>query len=870
MFTWISSLFRTWFGKEKLDRELDAEVRSYVEMATEEKIASGMNKQEARRAALVEAGGLEQIKERTREVRMGTLMETVWQDIRYAARMLRKNPGFTAVAVLTLALGIGSTTAMYSVANSVLIRPLDYPQPEKLVRAYETSQRPYLLRYYEEWQGKLDSFEEFSWIHQSRGNLSIMGVSLDARIVRAPASFFHVFRMRPLAGRLILPEDEEEGQERVVLLGEDYWRRLFAADPAAVGQTIRINRRLYTVAGVVSVGSYFRNIAVWLPWRPGDISDEGITAGVFRFYGRLKEGTEFSQGRLELETLFMQLKDHARKKSDRAKIFVKSLEEQAIGGTRRSIYLFLGVAGLVWLLVCVNLANLLLSRTLDRQRELAVRSALGAGRGRLVRQVLTETSLLSILGGAAGLLLAHQSLNGLVVLLGRAVPSVVEVEIDTTVLIFTLVFSLLTGWLFGLAPILGIFRLDVNRVLQFTAAGPARGRARLRSTLVVAQVALAFTLLIGAGLLIHSHFLQIAVDTGVAMENGFWIEPTLPREVYPDAKSRSAYLEAASRQLGRLPGVDSAGFSVFSPLTGASLRLKFHAEDFPERKLRWGQTFVSSGYHRALGIPLMAGRPFSQQDRNNKAGVVILSSLAAREYGSPQAALGRKLRFGGGEIPLEVVGVAADIRGGGPAQDYSALMYVPHWIMEDTMPLFFLYRAPTFLHVRIKEEPRASLTDLRRSLRLVDADVPVTIRSFRLAVDQFYARIRRMAVLFGLLAGLAILVASLGLYGSIAYSVSQRTHEIGVRMALGAQRSDILKSVVGQGMTLVGIGLAVGLLASYWLTRFLKSFLFEVEPTDPATFVVVSLVLSVVALFACYLPARRATRVDPMTALRYE
>ena len=794
-------------------------------------------------------------------------MNSLIQDVRYAARMLARSPGFTTVAVLTLALGIGLTTAMFSVLNSVIFRPLSYRQTDRIVAMYENRSDPLMLQDIDGWREKLGSLDKITWFHQTESNLTGGENPRSVRVGRIPASFFDLFGLAPQAGRLLDAGDENLGGPLVAVVSESFQRSQFPRYENIIGETVQVNGVTYTIVGVADAGALFRTVRVWLPEMAQGALNRKF-GEPFRYYGRLRPGFGVAQARAELETIFPP--STGRSGRSRSRVRVYGLEEDVVGGrTRRGVYLFFGAASLVWLLVCVNLANLILSRMFDRQKELAVRSALGARRSRIIRQVLTETTLLSLLGGAVGLFLAYGGLAYLLALIGNGIPEAIEVGMDGTVLLFALTISLITGWVFGVVPVLNVRNLSVVEVLKAGMPGGDSRRRILRNLLVALQVTLALTLLSGTGLLIRSYFARTAVDLGVRTNDVIWIEPSLPPGVYPLGEVRRQYLEAVSRELELLPGVNSAGLGMYLPLGGGEVHVLVHADELPGQDLNFMVSFVDPGVLRAVGARLLAGRFLTRRDKDDRSAVALLSAAAAAEFGGPEKALGKWVGRPGGDR-FQVVGVIAGIRPRGPRSEAKGQLFAPQWFRDSQLDRVLSATPPVWI-VQVTEKAPASFTDLRRGIWAIDPNVPVKIQSMADRVDgSYYASNRRYATLFSLMGGTSLLIASLGLYGVLAFTVRQRTHEIGVRMALGAQRGNVLRMVLRQGMVLTAIGIAGGLVASYWLTKYLKSFLFEVEPTDPLTFTAVALLLAVVALAACWIPARRATRVDPMTALRNE
>jgi predicted permease len=804
------------------------------------------------------------------------------QDARYALRVLGKSPGFSAVAVVTLAVGIGANTAIFTVTNALLLRPLRYTQPERLVlisaekKAAGLTQGELTWPRFEMVNEHNRSFSGVAAFTSETFNLTGQGDPEQVPAARVSWNFFEILGIRPALGRSFTAPEDQPGGDPVVLLSHALWARRFGGDPTAVGRHITLDQKDYTIIGVLPPGFRFDFLSpdaeLFAP-RVFDLNlitpqqAQGGT-GFLRFVARLRPGIGIAKAQAEMDALAAQYRRERPKFPDAdpgMTVRVGNLRDEMVVNARAAVLILSGAVALVLLIACGNVASLLLSRALGRQREIAVRTALGATRFSLVRQLLTESVLLALAGGALGLLLNSWDTQALASLAEDRLPRVGEIHADGVVLAFTLGISVLAGILFGVAPALQISRPDLNSVLRAEGRGATSGRRRnlLRNLLVVSQVALSTVLLMGAGLLIRNFVQLRAANPGFDARNLLTMSITLPPTRYQRGSEMIAFFEALLSRVWTLPGVRAAVVSSALPLNPSRVSPAL-AEGQPaiplaERPLFHIQTFTP-GYVGTLRVPLLRGRDFTGHDAERDPFVAMVNEATVRRYWPNQNPIGKRIWVGRVPDPMQVVGVLGDVRNLNLAADTQPEIYLP-----------FAQRPWAFMNliVRTQGDPHNFIPGVRAAVRAVDRDQPITaVKTMEDVLESGAAQPRFTASLLGALSGAALLLALVGIYGVIAYSVAERTQEMGVRIALGAERKDILRLVLRQGITLAACGIAIGVAASLALTRLLTSLLYRVSATDPLTFAAASALFLGVALVASYLPARRATRVDPAVALR--
>ena len=809
-------------------------------------------------------------------------MKILLQDLRYGARMLWARPGFTLVAVLTLALGIGANTAIFSLFNAVLLKPLPFTDPRQLVMLWEDASSIGFPRNtpapanYVDWKTQTHSFEDMAALQTVSYNLTGAGEPQKLNGQAVTANLFQLLGTTPALGRTFTPDEEKPGSERVVILSNALWRDSFGGERSVLGREILLNGEKYTVAGVMPQGFRFLdpNTHIWVPLAqaPEDWANRG--GHYLNVVGRMKQGITVEQADADLKTVMARIvRDHPDEAAGLG-AFVLPLRDQLAGDVRRPLVMLLVAVAFVLLISCANIAGLLLSRSVARRREIAIRVALGASGWRVVRQLLTESALLSLMGGGLGLLLALWSFAFLQQLIPPSMALSAGLGIDGRVLVFTLLVSLVTGTLFGLAPALQASKAGPGEALKAGGGrgGTASGGRRLRNAFVVSEVALALVLLVGAGLLIQSLRKLQGQYSVIKPENVLTLMTTLPTGKYTEHSQREAFYDGVLARVRSLPGVVSAGYTTTVPLMWKGGTSGFVVEGRPaERGLGNDANHrqVTPGYLQTLGLSLKSGRYLEDSDGPNSQPVAVINEAMARTYWPGEDAVGKRFKLGGPNSPnpwLAVAGVVADIRQMGLEEPAKPEMYLPYHQVD-----YQQWFAPGYLVIRTSVEPQSLIAALRREVYAVDPTQPVSnVQTMAEILGGESAQRRVGMTLLAVFAGLALALASLGIYGVLSFFVAQHTQEIGVRLALGAQPRSILALVLRRGMALALAGVGLGLLGAFALTRLMESQLFEVSATDPLTYVALALLLTTVALIACILPARRATKVDPLVALRYE
>lgn len=797
-------------------------------------------------------------------------------DLRFALRQLLKSPGFTLTAVLTLALGIGACTAIFSVVNGVLLRPLDYPEPDRIVVVKESNLPAYpefsvSPPNFLDWQKQAKSFASLAAVGGQALNLT--GDREPQRLIGAKitAQYFDVYGIKPILGRAFLPEEDAPGRNHVVILSHAFWQRAFAGAPDVVGRTLPLNGEPHTVVGIAPPNFGAQNkMDAWVPmaFTAEETASDNRGAHYINVTGRLRPGVTATQADAEMKVIAAQLAQQYSDSNKGWSAFVQPLQDYSVRDVRAVLYTLLGAVGCVLLIACANIANLLLARATARHRELSIRAALGAGRARLIRQLLTESVVLAVLGGAAGVLLAQWGLAALLALAPKNLPRVADIHLDAGVLGFALLLSLATGLLFGLMPAWLAARTNVNDALKQGARGAtdAGARGRFRAALVVAEVAAAVVLLAAAGLLVRSFEKLARVDPGFRPENATVVRLTVPEKKYATPEQQSAFADALLARFGTLPGVEAAGVANTLPLVGDWV-LSFEIEGRPavpaSDQPDTNYYAVSPDYFRAMGIRVVRGRGFTAHDDAKAPHVALISETFARLHFPHEDPIGKRINITNGPTTWrEIVGIVGDVKQYGPDRATTAQAYEP----------FAQKPHETFNFVlRTTGSPAALLSSLRPTVYAVDRDQPVgSIQPLEEILSGSIARQRFAMLLLTVFSIVALAIAAIGIYGVMAYSVTQRTSELGIRTALGARPADILRLVFFQGGRLVALGLVLGLVATLAAGRAIGSMLFETSAADPLTLLATTLLLAVVAALACLIPARRATKVDPITALRAE
>jgi putative ABC transport system permease protein len=863
-----------------MESEMDVELRFHIETRAEDLMRSGVSREEAMRRARIEFGGVERVKEEGREARGARIIETLLQDLRYGARILRKSPGFTAVAVLTLALGIGANTAIFSLVDGILLRPLPFAAPQNLVSITGTFPKGGFAAMREQVQ----SLDVAAYFEGHEYNLTGRGDPLRLSGVLVSAEFFSVLGARPELGRVFYPGEDVAGRDNYVILSHSLWEQRFGADPSILGHSIELEGVSREVIGVMPAEFTFPSTKtqVWLPLRNDPRDTVAYWAGDFMpIIGRLRAGSTIPRARAEIrlfQSRVPKLFPWPMPADWNADISVVELRNGMVADVRSRLFLLLGAVGLILLIACVNVANLALSRAATREKEIAVRTALGAERGRVVRQLLTESVLLALLGGLLGIFLATQGLHLLKAALPADTPRLADAHIDWRVLSFTGGLAVLTGLLFGLAPALYSSRAALAQSLNAATRGAGVSVShRLRSGLAIAEVAFAVLLVIAAGLLIRSFVALSHVDPGFRAERVLTARVTPNQEFCTDPSRCISFYRELLEHLQAVPGVHSVAVVNTLPLGGrvAKRSLEIENEAVPPGEampLFW-MDVVTPDYLRVMKIPVVAGRGFTSADDSGNARVALVTASTARRFWPGRSPIGTHVRLSGDTDWRTVVGIVSDVRA------YDLQKSVPDWINGT---IYFPYasnatlegaRVPSDMTVVIQSSLEESQLQsvLHRAVAGIKPEVPASeVKPMRAVVSESVSTPASTTVLFVAFAALALVLGLIGIYGVLSYLVSKRTREIGIRLALGAQRRDVLWLVMKEGAKFSLFGISLGLACALGLTRLLASELYGVSPADPATFLAAAVLMASVTLLACYIPTRRAMRVDPIIALRYD
>lgn len=811
-------------------------------------------------------------------------MDSIIKDLRYGVRACLKRPGFTAIVVITLALGIGASTAIFSVVDSVLLRRLPYRTAERIVAVQELDPNGKRVQAtsanFYDWQQQNTVFEHLAAIKIATTNLAFSDHAERIDLAQTNANFFNVFGIMPQYGRLFIPQDEQAGHEPVVVVSDALWQRRFGSDPSLVGRSITLDGKSYNVIGIAPPGfQYPDKTELWLPplrFVPELYPDQDVTQtrrmGYLAVVGLLKSGVSLPQAAGEMETITARLRQQYPDSNNRRFNRVVSLHEHLVGETNNLLWLLLGAVTFVLLIGCANVANLLLASGAARQKEMAIRAALGASRRRVIRQLFTESTILALAGGLVGLLIAFWGLAAITKLLPADFPRLNEIHIDLRVLGFTFAASMLTGVLFGLAPAFQFSRPEVQEAIREAGRGASgsRRQSRFRQALIVVEVALSVVLLAGAGLLFRSFLRLQSVNTGFVSQQVLTAKLTPSGTNYVDDADYAKFYTAVIEKISAIPGVEDAGVINTLPLfkgPTAAVRVEGRPVTTPDQWPTVNYRVVSPNYFRAMGIPVLQGRAYTDRDKENAPLVMMVNQQLVREIFPGENPVGKRVTFGGTNTDgqprwFEIVGVVADVRSIELREEPMAELYFS--VQQDLWPSMSLV-------VRSIVEPSSLSASVRQAVNEVDRSVPVAdVKTMDHVVSESITQPRFNLFLLGLFSAVAMVLSAAGIYGVTAYTVTQRTQELGIRIALGAQVSDVLKMILGQGMAVIGVGLIAGLAAALGLMRLLRSLLFGVGENDPLTFVAITAVLVLVALIACYIPARRATKVDPLDALRSE
>lgn len=877
---------RSLFRRRQLDRELDEELRDHIDRKADEYVAKGMLPQEARRAALVEMRGVERCKDECRDTRRVDWIHDLIQDLRYGLRMLGKSPGFSAIVVAILTIGIGANTAIFSVVYAVLLKPLPFPHPGQLVFLSEANPQSGISSAFASYDNFTEIraqnhvFSELAGFTTHQLTFTGLGEPSPVDTAGITPELFSLLGTKPFLGRLFSADDGKQGAASVVVLSETVWRDRFNADVNVIGSSVSLDHRSYTVAGVTPAapGVLFlpRQIQFWIPVAQdplfGPMIQQRPDLRGIGVIGRLNPGVSIAQAQAEMDTIATRLAKKSPADNDGWIIRLKPLHQVIVGDVKTALLVLLGGVGFVLLIACANISNLLLGRASSRGKEIALRIALGAGRGRVVRQLLTESAVLGSVGGFAGVLLAYWGVHVLTSFLPGNLPQVHAIRVDTSVLLFALALSLLASFLFGLAPAMFAVRSNVQATLKEGAVHSSDPGARrfARGFLAAAEVALAMVLLVAAGVSLRSFAALTSVDPGFSITHVVKADVQLPQFQYSKPEQWAAFSDELLRRLQSQPGMGDCAIAVPLPLNkqgGASL--PFEIMDHPPLPKGTPESAdyvsVSPAYFHVMKIPLLRGREFNERDVSSAPRVTVISEAFAHRFFANEDPIGKQLVFSfppNPGVPRQIVGVVQNVRDVSIGQDPGPMMYVPF----DQSPFW-----GGEVVVRSDLNVGSVAATIRHEVHEVDRDLPVAdVASMSDLIDTSVAQPRFRTWLLGLFAVMALVLAAAGIFGVISYSVSRRTHEIGIRVTLGASPSNVMRLILTESARLVLIGLAVGVPVALGLGRFLSSLLFHIHAADPTTFTAVAFLLFTVATLAAYVPARRAARVDPMVALRHE
>jgi predicted permease len=871
LFIRLAGLFR----KDRRESELASEMESHLQMHIEDNLRSGMSAVEARRQAMIKLGGVEQTKENYRDRRGLPFLETLFRDLRFAGRMLLKNPGFTAVAVMIMALGIGANTAMFSVVNAVLLKPLSFADPDRIVTLGSlwkgrSGHGQVSAPDFHDWHHQSTAFEAMAYYQDDDIAVTAGPAAEYAHVADFTPEFFRVFQIQPLVGREFTTDETKQGSSGAAIISSSYSTRHFGANSNAPGHALHLGDRTFLIVGVMPPGFHFPDKTdIWFPANTIYPETESRSAHNYRVVGRLKSSVSVEQAQAQMTTIGTRLEEKYPDSNKGKNVAVTRLRDDMVGNFRLTLYMMLAAVGLVLLIACANLANMLLAKSVARTREIAIRAAVGATRSRIVRQLITESTVMALLAGAVGVLLAFWGARVLVALAPADVPRLAEAGIDGHVLAFALGVSVIASLLFGLAPALHVLRIDLNNSLKHGTSRTSGGSIadRMRGALVVGEIALSLMLLAGAGLLIKSFLALQNVALGFRPEHVLLVETSVPASNLDTARRATRFYKDLLPQLRVLPGVLQAGATMGPPgdvHSNGGYWIDYLPQELNVTAPQAVFSVVSPGTFATLGIPLKLGRDFNDSDTYDSPFSVVINEALAKSAFPGQDPMEHVLFCGLDSLnPMKIVGVVGDIRQYGPAREPSPEIYMPY--EQHPLPSTHLS-----LVIRTALEPAALSEAVRQKANERSADVPVKFTTLEASLAENVAAPRFRTLLLGIFAGLAVSLAMAGVYGVMSYVVGQRSNEIGLRMALGANPTEVLLLVLRQALTLAGTGIVIGLAGAFAVTQLLGSMLFEVKATDPVTYAGVVVLLAFVALVASYIPARRAARVDPIVALRYE